>query len=194
MSDAIPVRPLLTITAEMAELDRLIAENDGEMTAEVEARFDALGFDFGAKVDAYMARRAGLLVSAATCKAEADAVQAEADRLKARAKRCEAAVKDMETRLAIAMQQRKLTEFERGRFRIKATPVPGAVTTTAPAPLFKGEYTALPEDLRACVRVIPPMAGGYEWDKNALKALHKTNPDAVKAVATIAETIRVTIS
>lgn len=188
------LRPLLTITAEMAELDRLIAENDGEMTAEVEARFDALGFDFGAKVDAYMARRAALLVDAATCKAEAMAVQAEADRLHARAKRCETGVKDLEQRLAIAMSQRKLTEYERGRFRIKATPVLGAVTPIAPAPLLKHEYTTLPDDLRACVRVIPPMAGGYEWDKNALKAMHKTNPDAVKAVAVIAENLKVTVS
>lgn len=193
MSDT-SIRPLLSITAEMAELDRLIAENDGEMSAEVEARFDAIVSDFGAKVDAYMARRAGLLVSKAVCEAEANAVQAEADRLKARVKRCESAVKDLETRLAIAMQQRKLTEYERGRFRIKATPVLGAVTPVMPAPLLKGEYTALPDDIRACVRVIPPMAGGYEWDKNALKALYKTNPDAAKSVAVIAENLKVTIS
>jgi hypothetical protein len=188
------IRPLLTITAEMAELDRLIAENDGEMTADVEARFDALGFDFGAKVDAYLARRASLLVDMAVCAAEAAAVQEQADRLAARANRCKAAVKDLETRLAIAMQQRKLTEYERGRFRIKATPVLGAVQPIKEAPALRSDYAALPELLRNCVTVKPPVAESYEWDKNALKALHKTNPDAVKAVAVIAENLKVTVS
>jgi len=188
------IRPLLTITAEMAELDRLIAENDGEMSAEVEAKFDALGLDFGAKVDAYLARRASLLVSLAVCKAEAAAVQDEADRLTARAKRCESAAKDLEQRLAIAMSQRKLTEFERGRFRIKATPVLGAVSPFVSAPALRTDYAALPEPLRNCVTVRPPAAESYEWDKNALKALHKTDPDAVRTVATIAENLKVTIT
>jgi hypothetical protein len=194
MSDTETLRPLLTITAEQAALDELIAANGGEMTDEVEAAFDALQYDFGAKVDAYMARRAALLRDKAICEAEVTAVMAEAARLAARVKRCDAAVKSLEVRLEIAMSQRKIKEYERGRWRIVVTPNTPSVAPVKEPPTMRADLAALPEPLRACVRVKPAQAESYEWDRNALLKLYKETPAALAGVANVNTSTRLSIS
>ena len=185
----VPPMSLLKITAAQNDLERLIAENDGEMSPEVEAAWDALGHSFAAKVDAYMARRAGLLARKKVCAAEQAACDDEAKRFGAKVKRCDADITSLEDRLTLAMEQRGMKEFDGERFRVcrKASPWKlGAVLADAPA--MRADVAALPGDVRACVATIEATAESYQWVPASLKALHVQRLADIEALRAVGAT------
>lgn len=177
---------LLQITAAQAALDSRIAANDGVLTDEMEAEWDALGYGWTVKVDAYMSRRGSLLRTGDACKAEAA-------RLLARAKACDTDAADLERRLQLAMTLREIRVVEATMHRVTRTPNPWAVQTlVADAPAMRSDVNELTPEVQSCVKVTPASAESYKWDNAGLIALYKARLlvlDEMKAADLPPETI-----
>ncbi len=174
-------------TAKLMELDRVIGDADGEITPEQEAEMEALAGSVNEKAEAVAAKRAELLATASVC-------EEEADRLTRRAKTLTARAKWLDGYLLAQLTLAGITKVQGERFTISRVLNPPRAIVVADPPVMRSDVEALPEPLRACVTITPPKAESYAWDKAALVALSKIQPDAVQGVATIDRTERVNIT
>jgi hypothetical protein len=171
----------------LATLDAII-EAEGEITPEQEAELDASRASFADKVEACLAKRQEL-------RATADACTEEAVRLSQRARTLEARAEWLERYVLTQMTLTDTKSVQGSRFTATRTlNPPKVVAVTMDAPTMRADLAALPDALRECVKVIPPSAESYTWDKAKLLTLAKTSPDAVAGVAIIDRTERLKVS
>ena len=151
--------PLYAIDAELAELERALIEADGEITDEVNERFDDLLQMREDKVGGYVAVLRRLETSA-------EAYGAEAKRLAAGARVMQNSADRLKQRLLDAMTARGDTEYETPLGRVRAYPGSARSVTVL------GEPDDLPERFKR-VTVSP--------DKRALSdALKAQDPEAIR--------------
>jgi hypothetical protein len=174
-------------TAALVALDALIGEADGEITPEQEAQLAELTGSVTEKAEAVAAKRQELAATAAAC-------TAEAARLTARAKNLTARATWLDGYLLAQLTLAKMTRVDGSRFTISRVVNPPKVVVTAEPPTMRADLDTLPDALKPCVRIIPPAAESYEWDKVALGKLAKDTPEAVEAVAFITRSERIKIS
>lgn len=94
---------LYQLTVEGMELERILIETEGELTPELEARFDEMLRGGSDKIHAAVSVKRKIEADAALCLAEASVYQAEVDRLKAKAKAHEKNAEALSARIVIAM-------------------------------------------------------------------------------------------
>lgn len=174
-------------TAALLALDAIIEDAGGEITPEQEAQLAELTGSVTEKAEAVAAKRLELSATAVAC-------EEEAERLTRRAKALTARAQWLDGYLLAQLTLAKITKVDGKRFTISRVVNPPKVTVTAEAPTMRADVYALPEELIPCVRIIPPKAESYEWDKAALGKLAKDNPEAVQAVAFINRSERIRIS
>jgi hypothetical protein len=121
---------LYALGAEWLELDQLLAETEGELTPELQARLEAFSLAERAKVDGYVQYLRGL-------KAQAEALKAEAKVLSEKAKRKETVVAALMERVAQHMTLTGVTVLPGDIWEFRR------VGTGGKAPLIVDEQKAL---------------------------------------------------
>jgi hypothetical protein len=166
-------------TKALQALDAVIAAAEGELTPEAEAALDDATLAWSEKADAVLAKRAEFLATAA-------ALTDESMRLAARATWMAAQAERLTDYLDRMMALRGTDRHEGGRFTAVRALSPWKVSAIhADAPVFREDVEALPEPVRACVRVVPPQPERYEWDKRQMLSLAKEHPDALHGIASV---------
>jgi hypothetical protein len=174
-------------TALLSALYAAIGDADGEITPEQETELAALTGSVTEKAEACAAMRAELL-------ATADACEDECARLAKRAKSLYARAQWLERYLLTELAKVGMDKVQGQRFTITRVPNPPAVLPIIDAPTMRADLAALPDPLRECVRVTPPQAESYAWDKAKLAALYKQTPEALEGVATVTRSERIKVS
>ena len=174
-------------TAALLALDAIIEDAGGEITPDQEAQLAELTGSVTEKAEAVAAKRVELAATATAC-------DEEVERLGRRAKAMRRRAEWLDGYLLAQLTMAGIPKVDGKRFTISRVLNPPKVTVTAEAPTVRADLDVLPDDLIPCVRIIPPKAESYEWDKAALGKLAKDNPEAVQAVAFINRSERIRIS
>ena len=174
-------------TQALTDRDALIADADGEITPEIEAQMAELRGSFDDKVDACVAKMRELQATADACMKEAERFEARCDRLNARA---EWLKRYVHTQMTLA----NVTKVEGRTAVVTRVLNPPKVIGVQDAPIMRADIDALPEPLRACVKISPATPESYAWDRAALVKLAKDHPDVVATVAVIDRTERISIT
>jgi hypothetical protein len=115
-------------------------------------------------------------------------------RLAARAQAIAAQAERLTTYVGTMMTLAGVTKHQGERFTASLVQNPPKVTALlADAPALRADVDALPEPLRGCVKVTPPTPEAYQWDKRAILALAKTDPELVAPIARIERDERLAI-
>lgn len=144
------MRPLYEIAEDLRQLAADIEDNGGELTPELEARFDSIGGEFQSKADHYC----GLIRD---YEAYAEALGSEISRMADRKRAAERTADTLRGKLLSAMESSGQPSVRGHRFT-------ASVALTAESYHWTGDPDAIPPYLRR-IKV--------EFDKTAAKSAHK---------------------
>jgi hypothetical protein len=176
-------------TEALAIIDQLLIETDGELTPEIEQLLAEAQLSFSEKAVSVAAKISEL-------EATAEAIAAESQRLSIRSQRFAGQAESLRRYLLVQLQLAGAKKVEDARFTIAVRENPPKVVALLCEPEAITAAETMPaEELVACITHTPAVTtpARDSWDKKALLALWKSNPDLAGTVAQIERGVRLEV-